>query len=410
MTPGAHVHDNDPGAGPLIFLIAGEPSGDALGARLMAALRRRTRGRVRFAGVGGEAMAAEGLVSLFPISDLAAFGLLEVVPRIPRLLRRIRETAAAARRLAPDAVVSIDAPDFSSRVWPRIRGQGAPLVHYVAPTVWAWRPGRAHRLARALDHLMVLLPFEPPIFEGAGLGCSFVGHAVLESGAGGGDGAAFRARHGIAPDAPLICVLPGSRRGEVGRLLPPFADALARLRERFAGLVAAVPVAPAVAGEVARATGRWPLPTIVVHGEAEKFDAMAAAEVALAASGTVALELALAGVPMVVAYRLNPVSWAVARRLVRVDYVNLINLLLDRPAIPELLQGDCRGALLAAAVTRLLEDEALRAAQGAAASAALAMLSPEHGSPSDRAADTVLKLIAADGSGLGPQPRSSTGT
>ena len=401
MTPGEHVHDNDPGAGPLIFLIAGEPSGDALGARLMAALRRRTRGRVRFAGVGGEAMAGEGLVSLFPISDLAAFGLLEVVPRIPRLLRRIRETTAAVRRLAPDAVVSIDAPDFSSRVWPRIRGRGALLVHYVAPTVWAWRPGRARRLARELDHLMVLLPFEPPIFEAAGLGCSFIGHAVLESGAGGGDGAAFRGRHGIAPDAPLICVLPGSRRGEVGRLLPPFAQALARLRQRFAGLVAAVPVASAVAGEVTRATAGWPLSTHVVHGEAEKFDAMAAAEVALAASGTVALELAMAGVPMVVAYRLNPVSSAVARRMVRVDYINLINLLLDRPAVPELLQGDCRGDLLAAALTRLLEDEALRAAQGAAASEALAMLSPEQGVPSDRAADTVLKLIAAKRPGLG---------
>ena len=391
MAAGQHGNDPEPDAGPLIFLIAGEPSGDVLGGRLMSALRRRTGGRIRFAGVGGEAMAAEGLASLFPITDLAVFGLLEVVPRIPRLYGRIRQTAAMVRDLAPDAVITIDSPDFSARIWPRIKGHGIPLIHYVAPTVWAWRPARAHHLARALDHLMVLLPFEPPFFERAGLDCSFVGHAVLESGAAHGDGAAFRARHGIAPDAPLVCVLPGSRRGEVHQLLPPFRTALASLGERFAGLVATVPAASAVAGEIEAAA--WPVPTHVVHGEAEKFDAMAASQVALAASGTVALELALAGVPMVIAYRLNPLSWAVVSRLVRVDHINMINLLLDRPVVSELLQGACRGAALAGEVARLLEDEALCDAQRTAAAEALAMLAPGQASPSERAADTVLELI-----------------
>ena len=393
MAAGQHGNDPEPDAGPLIFLIAGEPSGDVLGGRLMSALRRRTGGRIRFAGVGGEAMAAEGLASLFPITDLAVFGLLEVVPRIPRLYGRIRQTAAMVRDLAPDAVITIDSPDFSARIWPRIKGHGIPLIHYVAPTVWAWRPARAHHLARALDHLMVLLPFEPPFFERAGLDCSFVGHAVLESGAAHGDGAAFRARHGIAPDAPLVCVLPGSRRGEVHQLLPPFRTALASLGERFAGLVATVPAASAVAGEIEAAAAAWPVPTHVVHGEAEKFDAMAASQVALAASGTVALELALAGVPMVIAYRLNPLSWAVVSRLVRVDHINMINLLLDRPVVSELLQGACRGAALAGEVARLLEDEALCDAQRTAAAEALAMLAPGQASPSERAADTVLELI-----------------
>jgi lipid-A-disaccharide synthase len=359
----------------------------------MAALRRRTGGRIRFAGVGGEAMAAEGLASLFPITDLAVFGLLEVVPRIPRLFRRIRQTAAMVRDLAPDAVITIDSPDFSARIWPRIKDRRIPLIHYVAPTVWAWRPARADRLARALDHLMVLLPFEPPFFERAGLDCSFVGHAVLESGAAHGDGAAFRARHGIAPDAPLVCVLPGSRRSEVRHLLPPFTAALASLGKRYAGLVAVIPAASAVAGEIAAAAAAWPVPVHVVQGEGEKFDAMAASQVALAASGTVALELALAGVPMVVAYRLNPLSWALVSRLVRVDYVNMINLLLDRAAVPELLQKECRGEPLAAEVARLLEDEALCSAQRTAAGEALALLAPGQESPSDRAAETVLKII-----------------
>ncbi|MEO5335561.1 MAG: lipid-A-disaccharide synthase [Magnetospirillum sp. WYHS-4] len=374
--------------GPLIFLVAGEPSGDALGASLMAGLRK-LRPDVRFVGVGGERMCAEGLESLFPMADLAVMGLAEVVPRLPNLVRRIRQTAAEVERLRPAALVTIDAPDFSFRVARKLKGKGIPLIHYVAPTVWAWRPGRARKIARFLDHLLVLLPFEPPWFEREGLGCTFVGHPVVESGADRGDGARFRAAHGIPASAPLLCVLPGSRQGEVMRLLPVFAATLERLRASHPDLRVVVPTVANVAATVRRAT--WPVPAVVVDGQAEKYDAFAAADAALAASGTVALELALAGTPTVVAYRVNRLTAWLARRLIRVRWVNLVNILLDRGAVPELLQEACSPDRLADELRSLLDDEAARQAQRDAGGLALAMLGRGGVSPGDRAARAVLQ-------------------
>ena len=380
-------------AGPLIFLVAGEPSGDMLGGRLMAALKTRAGGRIRFAGVGGARMIAEGLNSLFPMGELSVMGYLEVVPKIPHLLARIRETASAARARRPAALVTIDSPDFSFRVARRLADEGIPRIHYVAPQVWAHRPGRAATIARFLDHLLALLPFEPPYFEAVGLPCSFVGHAVVEEGADGGDGRGFRARHGIAPDAPLVCVLPGSRHGEVARLLPVMEATLARLAGRFRGLRAVVPTAEAVASAVTEHARRWPVETYVVAGPQEKYDAFAAADVALAASGTVALELAIAGVPMVITYIWNPLTAWAARRMIRVPYACLVNLLLDRPVVPELLQENCRPDMLAEAVAALLSDGAARAAQTADARRAVEELGLGGPPPSQRAAEVILGII-----------------
>lgn len=382
---------------PLFYVIAGEPSGDQLGARLMAALGLRTGGRARFAGIGGEAMAGEGLASLFPMGELSIMGLAEVVPRIPRILRRLRQTLADIETRRPDAVVTIDSWGFTGRVAKGLKRRGStiPRLHYVAPMVWAWKEGRTRQLARRLDLLMTLLPNEPPYFERAGLRAVHVGHPVGESGADRGDGAAFRHRHGIPAAAPLLCVLPGSRHNETGRLLAPFAEALALLAGRHPGLRAVVPTVETVAGEVAAATARWPVPALVVRGPAEKYDAFAAADAALAASGTVALELALAGVPMVVAYRLAPLTGLLAKRLVKVRYVNLINIILDRAVVPELLQEECRPDSLADAVSVLLADEQARAGQREAAREALRRLLGEGGDPpSLRAADAVLAEIA----------------
>lgn len=381
-------------AAPLIFLVAGEPSGDALGASLMAALKERTGGAVRFAGVGGEGMAHQGLDSLFPMADLSVMGVAEVLPRLPRILRRLSETAREARRLRPAAVVTIDAPDFCFRLAKRLRGDGIPLIHYVAPSVWAWRPGRARKIAAFLDQLLALLPFEPPYFEREGLPCTFVGHPVVESGADLGDGRRFRERHGIAAEAPVICVLPGSRRSETSRLLPVFALAVAGLRASRPDLAAVVPVIGAVADEVAQAAANWPVPTTVLRGRADKIDAFAAADVALAASGTVALELAMAETPAVIAYRVSPVSAWLARRLIRVSYVSLVNLVLDRPVTPELLQEDCRPERLTAALDVLLTDEAARRAQIEAGREALLRLGRGGPSPGERAAAVVLDVIA----------------
>ena len=354
----------------LIFLVAGEPSGDVLGARLMAALKERSPVPPRFAGVGGERMTAEGLDSLFPMSELSIMGYLEVVPKIPRVLARVRETAAAAQQMRPDAVITIDAPDFSFRVARRLAGAGIPLIHYVAPQVWAHRPGRSAKIAEFLDHLLAILPFEPPYFEAVGLPCSFVGHAIVEESAHEGDGEGFRARHGISPEAPLVCVLPGSRHGEVSRHLPIFGVAL--------GLLAA----------------RWPVTAHVVVGRDEKYDAIAASRVALAASGTIALELAIAGTPMVIAYKTNTVTAWLARRMVRVPYACLVNLILDSPVVPEFVQEDCRADLLADAVAALYDDGDARAMQISSGRQAAKSLGLGGMPPSDRAADTVLKVIA----------------
>lgn len=380
---------------PLIFFMVGEPSGDALGARLMAALRRVGGDDIRFAGLAGERMQAVGMRSIFPISDLSVMGLFEVAPRIPRLLGRMRETAKAIRETRPDAVVSIDAPSFCAGVWRRLPPGRPKLIHYVAPTVWAWRPGRAAKFARTIDHLMCLLPFEPPYFEREGLAATFVGHPVVESGADAGDGLAFRAAHGIAADAKLLCILPGSRRGEVRRMLAPFAATVAILQRRFPDLAVVLPTVPAVAAEVRAAASRFPAHAIVVEGDCDKYAAMAAADAALAASGTVALELALSRVPTVIAYRINPLTYRVVRRMVKVNYVTITNLLLDRLAVPELLQGHCTPDRLADAVTQLLTDESARTAQLRAVAEAMRMLGAGDMAPSERAARVVLQEIGA---------------
>jgi lipid-A-disaccharide synthase len=379
---------------PFIFLIAGEASGDYIGARLMAALKERTQGAARFAGVGGERMEAEGLASLFPMRELSLMGVAEIVPRLPTLLRRLRQTARAAIDLAPDAVVLIDAQGFSARLARRLFGRGFPLIQYVAPTVWAWKPGRAAEIAKALDHILLIYPFETPYFERVGLASTFVGHPIVESGADRGDGARFRMRHGLADGTPLLAVLPGSRSGETWRLLPAFGEAVAILSRDRPGLVAAVPTVPAVEAEVRAAAATWPLRAIVTLGDEEKYDAFAAASVALAASGTVALEIVMAGLPLVIGYRVHPITGWLARRLLRVRYINVVNIIMDREVIPELVEDRCRPDLLAAAVARLLDDREAAAAQLAACRQAAGQLGLGHGSPSRRAAEAVMDLIA----------------
>ena len=382
---------------PFIFVIAAEPSGDALGAALIGALRRRTQGRVRVEGVGGERMAEAGVQSLFPLDDLAVIGIAEVLPRAPLILRRVREAVAAVQRAQPDAVVTIDSSGFSWRIAHglRRRGERLPLIHYVAPMVWAWRAGRARRMARWYDHLMALLPFEPPYFKRVGLSCAWVGHPVVESGAERGDGGRFRAMHGLAADDLLLTVLPGSRAGEVHRLLPVFGAALERLQHRIGGFGVVVPTMATVASAVAEGVRAWPGAPIVVHAPQAKYDAFAASRAALAASGTVALELAMARLPMAVAYRLNPLTEAVLARVLKVRQVNLVNLVLGRPLVEELLGPACTPEGLAQAVEHLVRDEEVRARHLAGYDEAMRRLGAGSVPPSLRAADEVLAIVAA---------------
>ena len=379
--------------GPTLFLVAGEESGDVIGARLMAALKHRTGGAVRFAGIGGERMAAEGLESQFPMQELSLMGLVEILPKARHLLRRIRQTAEAVLQLRPDAVVTIDSPGFNLRLAKRLEGQGIKRIHVVAPQVWAWRPGRAAKIARLFDHLLTLMPFEPPYFTVHGLDCTFTGHPVVENGADAGDGGSFRMEHGIPGDAPLLCVLPGSRAAEIDRLAPVFGETLARLARGRPELRAVVVAAPAVAERVGEAVADWSVPTVIVEGDRAKYDAFAACDAALAASGTVTLELGLAGAPMVVAYRVNALTAWLGRRLIKIPYVSLLNVVLGRKAVPEYLQEDCRADLLEAALAPLLDDPEAAAAQRRDCAEASRLVGLGGPPPSDRAAEAVLQVI-----------------
>lgn len=378
---------------PLIFLIAGEPSGDALGAKLMASLKRETKGRARFAGIGGPQMAAEGLESIFPMEELSVMGLVEIIPKIPRLRFLINETVSKISTLRPDALVTIDSPGFTLRVAKKVAGLGFPLVHYVAPSVWAWKPGRAKKIARYLNHVLALLPFEPIYMQRVGLPCTFVGHPVLESGADKGDGMAFRKRHDIPSDAKLICMLPGSRKGEVSRLLPVYGEVLGLLKERYPNILAVVPSVEALADDVMAGAAQWPVPALVLETPEQKYDAFAASDVAIAASGTVTLELAMAKLPMIVAYKVHALTaWAVTK-LVRVNFVSLINIMLEHAAIPEFLQDKCVPGALAAGVEEFLEDPSVVDLQAKDMTEGLAMIGPEGAPPSEQAAKAVMDVM-----------------
>jgi len=382
---------------PFIFVIAGEPSGDALGGALIAALRRRAGPGLRVAGIGGERMREEGITSLVPLGDLAVAGITEVLPRAATILRHVRETVAVIRAARPDAVVTIDSSGFNWRIAHalRRRGERLPLIHYVAPMVWAWRAGRARRVARWYDHLLVLLPFEPPYFERVGLACTHVGHPVIDSGADKGAGDRFRAAHAIAPETVVLSVLPGSRGGEVRRLMPIFGETLRRLEAAIGEFRVVVPTVENVAELVSVGVREWPGAPIVLRGVEAKYDAFAASRAALAASGTVALELAMARVPMTVAYRLNPLTEALLDRILKVRQVNLINLILGRTVVAEHLRGDCTPERLAATLVELIRDERVRAAHREGYDAAMRLLGAGGVPPSLKAADTILEIIAA---------------
>jgi lipid-A-disaccharide synthase len=372
----------------LIYLIAGEQSGDALGARLMQAILRR-RPDTTFTGIGGTAMAEAGCASLFPMSDLSLMGLLEVLPKLRQLKRRIREAAEDIAAKHPDVVVTIDSPGFCFRVLRAIAPLRIPRVHYVAPQVWAWREGRVKHYPGLWDRLLCLLPFEPAFFARHNLPATFVGHPVLESGCDTGDAERFRARHNLPPDARVLIVMPGSRRGEVTRHLPVLQATLQRLRDP---IVPVVPLVGPVADMVEAATATWTPRPVLVTDTTDKHDAFAAATAALTKSGTSTLELALAGVPMVVTYRANPITIWLVRRLQRVPYASILNILAGREIIPELLQEHATPEKLAAALETIMTPDGA-ARQRTACAEQLALLRPPNGLPSDAAAAAVLDLI-----------------
>ena len=388
-----------------LFIVAGEPSGDIMAAALVGALRDLAPGGVELRGVGGERLEAAGLRSLFPMEELAVMGLAEVLPRLPGLRRRLSATAAAVAAWQPDAVVTVDSPGFNLRLLAGLRGLPSRRIHYVAPQAWAWRPGRAAALPALLDRLLVVLPFEPAFFARYGVETLFVGHPAIERVPMHGDRRGFVARHGLGDAGPVLLLLPGSRRQELARHLPVLGRATAELRRRFPRLRAVLPTLPHLLAMVEAEIGDWPLRPVVIEGEAERMAAFAAADLALTASGTVTLELALAGVPMIVAHRLHPVTGLVARRLIDVPNVTLANLVLGRQVVPELLQSACRADRLVEAADSLLRGDRAIAAQRAALAEVRGRLAAGSEAPSRCAARAVLETV-----GPPAQPRSAIGT
>jgi lipid-A-disaccharide synthase len=374
---------------PLIYLIAGEQSGDALGARLMHAITAR-RPDVTFAGIGGSAMANHGLSSLFPIRSLALMGLLEVLPKILKLRRLLKQTVADIEARRPDVLVTIDSPGFTLRVLKALQPTALRRAHYVAPQVWAWRENRVKHYPGLWDELLCLLPFEPAFFARHGLPAKFVGHPVMESGAETGNAERFRGRNSLPNDAKILTVMPGSRQTEVSRLLPILEETIRLLPET---VVPVVPLAGQVEQAVRERTASWPIRPILVADTEGKHDAFAASAAALTKSGTSTLELALANVPMLVTYRINPLSYQIAMLTMKVKYASILNLLLDRPVVPELLQSESRPDRLAVELYRLLTDRDAVAAQREGFTEALALLRAPSGTPSECAAEAVLSML-----------------
>ena len=386
------------------MLVAGEASGDALGAGLARALRQRLGERVRFVGVGGARMAEQGIESLFDIADLSILGLWEGVKAYPRVVRLADATAELARRERPDVAVLIDQWGFTLRVAQRLRRQlpGTLLVKYVGPQVWASRPGRARTLARAVDHLLAIHAFDAPYFEREGLPTTFVGNPALARDFSRADPARLRAHIGAGEGDPILLILPGSRPSEMKNVLPPFADAARRLLAARPNLRVVVPVAETVAATVHAEVAGWGERAFIVEGPL-KDDAMLAGTAALACSGTAATELALAGRPMVVGYRIGRLTYLALKALIRTRFITLFNIAAQDFVAPEFIQDDCNGPTLAAAVGALLDDPEKRAAQVAAQNAALEKMGRGGPDPSELAADTILKLVAER------QPRVSIG-
>jgi lipid-A-disaccharide synthase len=373
-------------SGPLkLFLIAGEPSGDRLGAALMAGLK--SLAPVNFAGIGGPLMQAEGMESLFPMEELSVMGIAEVLPKYLHLKRRIREAAEAVLASGAEALVTIDSPDFCLRVAALVKAAKPQMrtIHYVAPSVWAWRPGRAAKMARVIDHVLALLPFEPPYMTAAGMTCDFVGHPVVaEPLASEAEKAAF------AGPGPLLLALPGSRKSEVTRLAPVFGGVVAALKALHPDLRVALPTVRGVADLVTDLTAGWAVRPEIITDVARKRGAFAAADVALAASGTVSLELAANNCPMVIAYDMHPVTLWLMRRAALIDTVTLVNLVSDTRVVPEFIGPDCKPEKIVPAIEALLADPF---AQEVAMSLTMERLGRGGEAPGLRAARSVLRAL-----------------
>lgn len=376
-----------------IWLLAGETSGDELGAKLIKALRHFNPS-LKFCGVGGPRMQEQGLEILFPMQDLAVMGLVEVLPKIRMLSNRLNQAVEHIKTVRPDVVVTIDSPGFSLRLLKRIADLSIPRVHYVAPQVWAWHESRVKKFPGLWEKLLCLLPFEKEFFSKHGLQSTFVGHPILETEVHHGNAEQFRQDHQLSDKAPIVLFMPGSRRSELPKLMPIFKQTLSLLKRQLHDVTAVIPTSPLAKERVLHMVNDWPVKPIIIHDPQDKYNAYAAANAALTKSGTTTLELALAKVPMAVTYRVNPVTAMIARRMIKVPYVCMLNLLANDQVVPELLQEDCHPEKLSAMLMGLLTDPEKAKAQQDAFTEIIHQLSgPDDELPSHVAAKEILEMI-----------------
>ena len=379
----------------LVYIIAGEPSGDLLASRLMQALRYRNPD-IEFAGMGGETMTALGFKSLFDISDISVMGILEVLPRVRLIMRRMKQVMADIRERKPDVLLTVDSWGFVHQVLAKLKKENnnIPKVHYVAPQVWAWKKGRAKTVARLVDRLMTLLPHEPPYFEKYGLHCTFVGHPVIENTANlMNDPVAFREKYGIPESCTLMSVLPGSRHSEIKRLVPIFKQTLRQLKKTFPDLYLVIPSVAAISDEVETAFADLEVPHRIILGQYERYAAFQASVFALAASGTVSLELTAFGTPHIITYKFNYLTDKILKRFAGTKYANLINILANKFVIPEFVLENCRESLITPKVLDLMQHPAKAKAQIDEALQYLLKLKSGNAMPSEKAAEVVQSFL-----------------
>lgn len=376
------------------YLIAGEPSGDALGARLIDAIRRKDK-NAEFYGIGGDSMQKKGLTSLFDISDLAIMGLTEVIPSIPRVLKRISETISDIQKNKPDVIITIDSWSFCARIHKKLRklNLNIPQVHYVAPQVWAWKKKRARTMHKYIDHLLTLFPQEPKYFTPYNLPTTFVGHPVIESNVVNGIKGDFKKNHNIPEKNRLMLVLPGSRHNEVERLLPTFLEVVKILHNKYDDFSFVIPTVSTVSKHVKKLVSSSSLPIVVVEGEKERHDAFKNADVAIAASGTVALELAIVDVPHIIAYKVPKLTEWLVKHFIHIQYVNLSNILLGREIVPELLQEDCNTDKIIYYVEQFVKHKPIYKKQIDGFEKVRKLLGMGQQTPSDNACKTILQII-----------------
>jgi lipid-A-disaccharide synthase len=382
----------------LVYIIVGEPSGDILAGRMMQVMQQQHPG-VRFTGMGGETMVAQGFKSLFDIADISVMGFWEVLPRLPLLLKRMKQVIGDIEQQQPDVIVTVDSWGFVSRILQKLkrRKNTIPTVHYVAPQVWAWKKSRAPKAAGLMNRMMTLWPYEPAWFEKYGLRCDFVGHPVIENTAYLTDDLdAFKVRHHIPCQGTLLCVLPGSRRSEINKLIPVFKKVIRRLKAHYPDLFLIIPSVAAIADEVRSAFADIDVPHCIITGQQERYNAFRVSAFALAASGTVTLELTACGVPHVIAYTFSAITNQIIKRLATTDYANLINILADKPIIPEFVLDHCRDDLIATKVLELMQNPEAAQAQVKEAKRYFSQLKPEDMMPSEKVASIVWEMMTND--------------